>query len=135
MWIRFIIHLVISFVFCFNLYAASHHPQVFLEQIKGSKNEGEQIVSHFCINCHAKTPLIPLGAPRIGELQDWKTRLKQGINLLLKHTDEGFNAMPARGGCFECTDQQLILAILAMLPDEGKKELSSDIKAHKKIIM
>jgi len=36
--------------------------------------------------------------------------------VLLEHTSEGFGAMPARGGCFECTDEQLELAILAMLP-------------------
>ena len=31
--------------------------------------------------------------------------------------------MPARGGCFECSDKQLYLAILAMLPETLKKSL------------
>jgi len=33
---------------------------------------------------------------------------------MLQRTDEGIGFMPARGGCFECTDQQLLLAVLAL---------------------
>ena len=43
---------------------------------------------------------------------------QKSIDGLFKHTDEGFNAMPARGGCFECSDRQLKLAIAAMLPQK-----------------
>ncbi len=96
--------------------AATHHPQDFLQSIQNSPHEGEKIVQHFCANCHAEKPLIQLGAPRIGCTEDWKLRVKQGLDMLLKHTTEGVNAMPARGGCFECTDEQLKLAIEAMLP-------------------
>jgi cytochrome c5 len=102
-----------------TIFAASHRPQDFVQQIKGQKDEGEQIVQHFCVNCHAAQPLIPLGAPRIGFKKDWQSRLQPGMAALFQHTNEGFNAMPARGGCFECNDDQLMLAIIAMLP---KKE-------------
>lgn len=107
---------VALFLINFNLYADSHRPQEFLRSISGTKNEGAQIYHHFCANCHASKPLIPVGAPRIGEKSDWQARLNQGMNVLFQHTDEGFNAMPARGGCFECTDKQLLLAIAYMLP-------------------
>ncbi|MDP3561318.1 MAG: c-type cytochrome [Legionellaceae bacterium] len=113
-----IITLVLSAILIHNSWSASHHPQEFLKSIAGSKTEGEQIVQHYCASCHADKPLIPLGAPRIGSVSDWKPRLKQKMALLFKHTNEGWGAMPARGGCFECTDQQLILAISAMLPKE-----------------
>lgn len=99
-------------------WTASHHPQDFLEKIEGSKTEGKQIVQHYCAMCHASKPMIQLGAPTIGENEMWKARVKQGIGVLLKHTEEGVNAMPARGGCFECSDKQLLLAIMAMLPRE-----------------
>ena len=104
-------------------WSASHHPQVFLKEIAGSKTEGVQIVQHYCAMCHADKPMIPLGAPTIGQNAAWKSRIKQGIDTLFKHTDEGLNAMPARGGCFECTDKQLLLAIMAMLPKDmrGKR--------------
>ncbi|ARG97313.1 c-type cytochrome [Legionella micdadei] len=103
--------------------ASQHHPQEFLQSIKGSKEEGKQIVQHFCASCHASNPLIPLGAPRIGEKDDWTPRIKQGINSMFSHTEEGFNAMPARGGCFECSDEQLMLAILFMLPESLREEV------------
>lgn len=98
-------------------WAASHHPQDFLNSITGSKNEGEQIVKHYCAMCHAEKPLIELGAPRIKNRSDWEPRLQQGMDSIIQHTDEGLNAMPARGGCFECTDKQLRLAIEALLPE------------------
>lgn len=104
------------------VHAGSHHPQVFLKKIEGSGQEGKKIVEHFCSNCHADKPLISVGAPRIGNVADWKFRVKPGMKQLFKNTDEGLNAMPPRGGCFECSDQQLMLAIKAMLPEEFSKK-------------
>ncbi len=51
--------------------ADTHKPQEFLQAIHGSPNEAEQIYTHFCINCHANKPLIPMvhhesKMPRIG---------------------------------------------------------------------
>ncbi len=112
--------------------AESHHPQEFLKTIQGSKNEGKLIYNQFCINCHAKKPLINLGAPRIGDEGDWKLRLNQEIGVLFNHTDEGMNGMPPRGGCFECTDEQLILSIVEMLPDRVKNEVLNKLRAYKK---
>jgi cytochrome c5 len=103
-------------------HANSHHPQEFLQSIKGSKDEGMKIVRHFCSSCHATKPMIELGAPKIKNQNDWASRIKKGIGVLLSHTEEGFNAMPARGGCFECSDEQLRLAILAMLAETAKSE-------------
>ncbi len=97
-------------------WSASHHPQDFLKKIAGSKTEGMQIVQHYCAMCHSEKPMIQVGAPTIGDATAWSLRMKQGLNTLFKHTNEGLNAMPARGGCFECTDQQLMMAIHALLP-------------------
>jgi len=93
----------------------------FFAKIRNTKNESEQIYQHFCSTCHASSPTIPLGAPRLKNIEDWRPRLKQGINQLLLHTYEGMNAMPPRGGCFECTDEQLKSAVLFMLPKQETK--------------
>lgn len=114
-----------SSVFCAS---QSHHPEDFLRSIKGNKDEGKQIVQHFCSSCHAVKPMISLGAPRIGIDSDWLPRVEKGLDALFKNTENGFNAMPARGGCFECSDEQLILAIYHLLPKDIRKEL----KDHKK---
>ncbi|WP_028373133.1 c-type cytochrome [Legionella lansingensis] len=124
--------LILGWLMASFCYSASHHPQDFLKQIQGTPNEGEQIVQHFCANCHALKPLIDVGAPRIGEKEDWQVRLQKGIGDILQHTLEGINAMPPRGGCFECTDQQLVLAIVAMLPEEFRASFLLALKDHKK---
>lgn len=96
-----------------SVYAKTHHPQHFLKNIKGKKCEGALIIKHFCAVCHAEKPQIDLGAPK--NKKDWGFRSKKGLNVLLEHTLQGYGAMPPRGGCFECTDEQLYLAINALL--------------------
>ncbi len=118
-------YIVVLVLFSTQVWSASHHPQDFLQSIAGKPDEGEQIVQHYCAMCHAQKPMIEVGAPKIGQGKDWDPRIKEGIDHLFKHANEGYNAMPPRGGCFECTDKQLMLAISAMLPKEGlsKKQL------------
>ena len=128
---KYLQFVLLTFIGCnasFLVFAETHHPQEFLKSILGTKDEGQQIVQHFCATCHAPDPMIPMGAPREGSKVDWNPRLKQGLKSLFQRTSEGINAMPARGGCFECTDRQLMLAILAMLPN---KALSDDTKSIK----
>ena len=117
----------------FSVHADTHRPQDFLNKVKGSKDEGAQIYQHYCVNCHAQKPIIPLGAPRFGETSDWSERLNQNIEVFFQHTEEGLNAMPARGGCFECSDEQLALALVEMLPIKDKKRIFNELKDHKKI--
>lgn len=93
-----------------------HHPQAFLDSIKNDKHAGEKIYQHYCVSCHAKEPMIPLGAPRVGVNSDWEGRLSRDLNAMLKRIDAGFGTMPPRGGCFECSDKQLKAAIAYMLP-------------------
>jgi cytochrome c5 len=88
----------------------AHQPIKFLAEIKGQKNAPEKIYQAYCRNCHDSKPMIPLGAPRKGVQGDWLLRLKSPAKLL-KHTYEGYLLMPARGGCFECTDEQLVQVI------------------------
>ena len=125
---------IILLMFQLPIYAESHHPREFLQSISGNKNEGEQIYNHFCVNCHASKPLIPVGAPRAGEDADWKLRIKQGMEVLFKHTNEGLNAMPPRGGCFECTDQQLMLTIHFMIKKQTDNSSLNKLEDHKKSI-
>lgn len=127
---RYIVTGAIFFLLSAISWAASHHPQDFLKRIAGSKNEGKEIVKHYCAMCHAEKPMIQLGAPRTGQMKDWEPRMKLGTARIWEHTTEGLNAMPARGGCFECTDQQLLLAINALLPHDLRLK-NAPTKDHK----
>jgi cytochrome c5 len=90
-----------------------HYPALFVQQLSGDRHAGEKIYKEFCVSCHAKNPIINVKAPRVGVEQDWRSLRPRKD--LLQRTIRGVGAMPARGGCFECSDVQLQLAIDYML--------------------
>ncbi len=84
-----------------------HYPSLFVKQLKGDPHAGEKIFKQFCTSCHGNPPIIDIKAPRIGDKKAWKIRQQMGMPTLMKITTTGVGAMPARGGCFECSDKQL----------------------------
>ncbi|MFH6601722.1 cytochrome c5 family protein [Ectopseudomonas khazarica] len=60
----------------------------------------EAVFNRSCGMCH--NGQLPT-APKKGDAAAWESRLKQGSETLVKHVTEGFNAMPARGLCMDCT--------------------------------
>jgi cytochrome c5 len=60
----------------------------------------EAVFNRACTACHSGQ--LPM-APKKGDQAAWKPRLAQGEEVLIKHVTEGFNAMPARGLCMDCS--------------------------------
>lgn len=79
----------------------------------GAPRSGEEIVGKVCTNCHGSGLL---GAPKIGDKADWGKRAKEqgGLDGLLAKAISGFNAMPPRGTCADCSDDELKGAIKHM---------------------
>ncbi len=50
-------------------------------------------------------------APKIGDRSAWRTRRRQGMDVLYQRAIEGFNAMPPRGVCVGCSDAQVRAAV------------------------
>nr|WP_086939244.1 cytochrome c5 family protein [Thaumasiovibrio occultus] len=73
---------------------------------------GEQVYTQFCATCHA-TGLA--GAPAVDDSAAWQPRIAQGNDVLADHAINGFNAMPARGSCMNCSDEEIIAAIDHMI--------------------
>lgn len=92
-----------------------HYPTTFVRQLQGDPAAGEKIFKQFCTSCHGNPPIIAIQAPRIGDQKAWQIRRKMGMQTLMKLTIMGVGAMPARGGCFECSDAQLRETILYIL--------------------
>jgi cytochrome c5 len=60
----------------------------------------EAVYKKSCGMCHEGQ--LPQ-APKKGDVVAWEPRMKQGMPTLVKHVTEGFNAMPPRGLCMDCT--------------------------------
>ncbi|EKF73888.1 cytochrome c-type protein [Alcanivorax hongdengensis A-11-3] len=56
-----------------------------------------------CTFCHSTGAA---GAPHSHNEAEWKPRLAKGMDTLLKHVKEGYNAMPPRGMCNDCSDEE-----------------------------
>jgi len=74
----------------------------------GDGRSGEAVYNQACAACHAGGVL---GAPKPGDAGDWEDRLAQGMDVLMDHSINGFNAMPPRGGCGNCSDEEIEAAI------------------------
>lgn len=55
-----------------------------------------------------------MGAPKTGDVAAWAPRLEKGNDVLLKHIKEGFNAMPPKGTCADCTDEEFLKLVEKM---------------------
>ena len=58
-------------------------------------------------------------APKFENKGDWAPRIAQGFDTLFQHALNGFNAMPAKGGAADLTDQELKRVITYMANKAG----------------
>jgi cytochrome c5 len=79
----------------------------------GGARTADDIIAKHCGACH--TPGI-LGAPKIGDTAAWKERADHqgGLDGILAAAITGINAMPPKGTCADCSDDELREAIQKM---------------------
>ena len=83
------------------------------EESSGPRS-GEQVYNKYCTACHTSGVM---GAPKINNAADWEDRLAQGLDTVLKHAVEGYNAMPPKGTCSDCSEEEIQAAIDYMVED------------------
>jgi cytochrome c5 len=81
-----------------------------------SQRSGEQVVKSQCAECHAEGVG---GAPKIGDLDAWVQRMKNGLSYLVSSAIRGHGGMPPRGGQADLTDDEIRSAILYMYNPAG----------------
>lgn len=79
----------------------------------GGARSGQDVYGKFCTACHGSGLL---DAPKTGDGAAWTARADAagGLDGLLKHAISGINAMPPKGTCSDCSDDELKAAIQHM---------------------
>ena len=77
---------------------------------------GKDVYGGFCTTCHGAGVM---GAPKYGTAADWAPRVAKGKDTLYTHAISGFNAMPPKGMCAACSDDEIKAAVDYML--DGSK--------------
>lgn len=77
----------------------------------GAARSADDIIAKHCNACHGSGLL---NSPKVGDTAAWKARATNGIDGLLAHAISGLNAMPPKGTCADCSDDELRAAIEKM---------------------
>lgn len=72
----------------------------------------ESIYTTNCQGCHS---VGVAGAPKTGDVAAWADRLTKGIETVYANAINGIGAMPAKGLCMDCSDDEIIATIDYML--------------------
>lgn len=77
---------------------------------------GEAVYNGACAACHGAGVA---GAPKFADKAAWAPRIKQGNDSLWASLNNGKNAMPPKGMCMDCSEDEL-KAVLAYIVDAAK---------------
>jgi cytochrome c5 len=74
--------------------------------------DGPTVYNTYCTACHSTGVS---GAPIKGDAAAWAPRIAQGNDVLMSHAINGFNVMPPKGTCMDCSDDEIAAAIDHMI--------------------
>ena len=89
-----------------------------------SQSKGQQVYDKYCAACHNSGAA---GAPKINDSSAWNERLEKGKDMLHKNAIQGYNSMPAKGGCVSCSDDDIIESVDYIL---AIAQNASGVKIH-----
>ena len=97
------------FILVIALYATANFSDngkaLQLAQLSDGFNPEQKYMAS-CFACHSTGAA---GAPKVGDgmAVEWGPRLEKGLDAMVANTVNGLNTMPAKGLCFDCTDDDL----------------------------
>lgn len=79
----------------------------------GEARSGEAVYGQYCTACHGAGIL---DAPKTGDTAVWEARLAAAgsMEALTQHAIDGVGAMPPKGTCANCSDEEILAAIQHM---------------------
>ncbi len=82
----------------------------------GEPRSGDEIYGSACSTCH---DVGVSGAPVLGSVDDWASRIEKGSETLYDHAINGFNAMPAMGLCGDCSEEEIQATVDYMVEESS----------------
>lgn len=86
--------------------------EVAVAEVPAEPLSGAQVYDTYCATCHA---MGIGGAPTFADTAAWAPRIAKGMDALMVSTLNGINAMPAKGLCMSCSDDELAGAVTHMV--------------------
>lgn len=74
--------------------------------------DGQKIYETYCKVCHAAGVA---NAPKLGDKEAWAPRIAKGTDAMFNSLQHGLNAMPPKGTCMACSDEELRAAMEYMV--------------------
>ena len=87
--------------------------------VKVGERSGKDIYESVCSTCHSRAVA---GVPQLGAAPDWVLQMQKPRAEVMKNVISGFNDMPEKGNCADCTDAELGLAVDYMLESVESKQ-------------
>ncbi|MDZ7752808.1 MAG: c-type cytochrome [Gammaproteobacteria bacterium] len=78
--------------------------------------DGKKIYQQSCQSCHATGAA---GAPKLEDKEAWAPRIAKGQDALFSSVKNGLNAMPPKGACMSCSDDDLRAAVAHMVNESS----------------
>ena len=76
---------------------------------------GKDIYTRSCQVCHTTGAA---GAPKLGDKNAWAPRIAKGTDAMFSSVLNGLNAMPPRGTCMSCSEDEL-RAVMQYMIEQG----------------
>jgi len=84
-------------------------------EVAAEARDGQTIYKTSCFACHDAGVA---GAPKLGDAAAWAPRIAKGNDALYSSLQNGLNAMPPKGTCMNCSDDEL-KAVLDYMIEQG----------------
>jgi cytochrome c5 len=121
-----LIHLTTPDLYAIIAYMKSVKSQLPPQPAVSESSVGQYVYNSYCSGCHA---MGVGGAPRFGNIGDWRPLAKSGIDNLYTVAIQGGGNMPAKGTCISCTNQEVRAAVDYMVAAAlgGKRPMTQTV--------
>ncbi len=90
-----------------------------------TQKTGKKVYQTYCAVCHA---VGSAGAPKIGDSEAWKKRLKVGISVVYRRALQGIGSMPPKGTCAACSDDAVKAAVDYLITTQTKSTMKLPVQ-------